>query len=248
MQVSCGLLDCVCLVCINDQRLYGLCISSTEKWRFVTRNIHHQEVNCVQSALPFTHKSYLTFWFHCLAPIRADYAFRLEDLHVWEQLFQYWTGHGVTSQRRVNLSFNGFHCPPWIRSKWAKNFFAPVGIAWQFTTNTSSIGSSLTKFDCCCRLHPVCVPPLHARAKWPMIPHLLHHFPSAGQCRWRGLGWSPRHQKQAAVKVSGLRLSGVVFFVKFICSCWMPRAFFILNWFANVVALILAFGYFNDFS
>ena len=32
-----------------------------------------------------------------------------------------------------------------------------------------------------------------------------------------------------------LRFSGVVCFVKFTCSCWMPRAFFI-NWFANVVA------------
>ena len=49
------------------------------------------------------------------------------------------------------------------------------------------------------------------------------------------LGWSPRHQKQAAVKVSELRFSGVVFFVKFTCSCWVPQAFFI-NWFANVVA------------
>ena len=64
---------------------------------------------------------------------------------------------------------------------------------------------------------------------------LLHRFPNAGQCCWRGLGWSPQHQKQAAVKVSELQFSGVVFFVKFTCSCWMPRAFFI-NWFANVVA------------
>ena len=48
-------------------------------------------------------------------------------------------------------------------------------------TNASSSASSSTKFDCC--LLPACflVPPLHARAKLPTIPHLLHLLPNAGQ-------------------------------------------------------------------
>ena len=44
-----------------------------------------------------------------------------------------------------------------------------------------------------------------------------------------------RDTRNMPFKVLGLRFSGVVFFVKFTSSCWMPRAFFI-NWFANVVA------------
>ena len=93
----------------------------------------------------------------------------------------------------------------------------------------------ISLLNCCCRLRPVLVPPLHVWAKWPVIPHLLHRFPNAGECCWRVLGWSPRHQTQGAVKASELRFLGFVFSVKFTCSCWMPRAFFI-NWFTNVVA------------
>ena len=88
-----------------------------------------------------------------------------------------------------------FDWPPWIRCKWATNFIAPIRVAWLFKTNAPSVGSSLTKFDCCCCLLPVRVPPLHVWAKWPMIPHLLHRFPNARQRCWRGLGWSLRHQK-----------------------------------------------------
>ena len=79
-----------------------------------------------------------------------------------------------------------FDFPSWTRCKWAKNFFAGLRVSLH---SASSSASSSTKFDCC--LLPTCflVPPLHARAKWPTIPHLLHLLPNAGHWCWRGLGW-----------------------------------------------------------
>ena len=187
--------------------------------------------------LPFLSHTRVTwpFGFIVWPPYAPILLFVLEIFTFGNSCFSNELGMVLQVEAESIWALTVFDCPPWIRCKWAKNFFAPIGFAWQFTTNASSVGSSLTKFDCSCRLRPVRVPPLHARAKWPMIPHLLHRFPNAGQCCWPGLGQSPRHQKQAAVKVSELRFSGVVFFVKFTCSYWMPQAFFI-NWFANAVA------------
>ena len=100
--------------------------------------------------------------------------------------------------------------------------------------SASSSASSSMKFDCC--LLPTCflVPPLHARAKWPTIPHLLHLLPNAGQWCWRGLGWLLRNQKHSGVGGAEVWFSRVDLFMKFTCSRWVLRTV-LINWFAKVV-------------
>ena len=130
-----------------------------------------------------------------------------------------------------------FDFPSWTRCKWAKNFFAGLRVALHSSTlhSASSSASSSTKFDCC--LLPTCflVPPLHARAKWPTIPHLLHLLPNAGHWCWRGLGWLPRHQKHSGVGGAEVWFSRVDLFVTFTCSYWVLQAV-LINWFAKAVA------------
>ena len=55
------------------------------------------------------------------------------------------------------------------------------------------------------------------------------------QGNYVALGWLPRRQKHSSVGGAGVWFSGVDLFVKFTCSCWVPRSVFI-NWFAKVVA------------
>ena len=137
-------------------------------------------------------------------------------------------------------AFTTFVLQPCMRCRWAKYCLADCGVVSQSATNASWSLSSSTKFDCCCRPGRRLGPPLQTRAKWPVIPHLAHLLPKAGQCLWRGCWWLPPHQKHCETCCSGLGFTDVDLLVKFTCcvftcSCCVSRAVF-MSWFATIVA------------
>ena len=112
-----------------------------------------------------------------------------------------------------------------MRCRLAKYFRANCAVSHS-VTKASSLVSSETKLDCCCRDYRR-VPPLQTHAKWPAMPHF---FPIAGQCCWRGCWCFPLHQKHCDDRSD--------FLVKLTCSCWMFLVVFI-SWFANAITFVV---------